>query len=156
MNSSEQPILILLVEDSPDDVFFFRRAVTKSGLFAVTHVAADGVEAMDYLLNKGRFADAAAYPHPDIMFLDLKLPHVNGFELLEWMRRHAECPRTPVVVLTSSNQPEDQERAEALGAALFLTKPPAPEKLRDVLQKRPWGRSKTIGGERGIRTHGAY
>ena len=135
MRSSEQPVIILLVEDSPDDVFFFRRAVNKSGVSCVTHVAVDGVEAMDYLLNKGRFADRAAHPPPDIMFLDLKLPHVNGFEVLEWMRRHAECPPTPVVVLTSSSQPEDQQRAEALGAALFLTKPPAPEQLRQALQK---------------------
>jgi CheY-like chemotaxis protein len=135
MKSPEQPVIILLVEDSPDDVFFFRRAANKSGISAVTHVAVDGVEAMDYLLNKGRFADAAAHPPPDIMFLDLKLPHVNGFEVLEWMRRHAECPPTPVVVLTSSNQPEDQQRAKALGAALFLTKPPAPEQLRQALQK---------------------
>jgi CheY-like chemotaxis protein len=135
MRSLEQPIIILLVEDSPDDVFFFRRAVSKSGLSCVTHVASDGVEAMDYLLHRGRFADAAAHPPPDIMFLDLKLPHVNGFEVLEWMRRHAECPPAPVVVLTSSNQPEDQHRAEALGAALFLTKPPAPEQLRQALQK---------------------
>ena len=134
MRSLEQPIIILLVEDSPDDVFFFRRAVNKSGVSSITHVALDGLEAMDYLLNKGRFADKAAYPLPDIMFLDLKLPHVNGFEVLEWMRRHAECPPTPVVVLTSSNQPEDQQRAEALGAALFLTKPPAPDQLRQALQ----------------------
>ena len=137
MISSEQTIVILLVEDSPDDVFFFRRAVHKSGLSAMMHVAVDGVEAMDYLLNKGRFADAAAHPPPDIMFLDLKLPHVNGFELLEWIRRHAECPQPPVVVLSSSSQPEDQERAETLGAALFLTKPPAPEQLREAVQKCP-------------------
>jgi CheY-like chemotaxis protein len=137
MISHEQPIIILLVEDSPDDVFFFRRAVHKSGLSAMMHVAVDGVEAMDYLLNKGRFADAAVYPPPDIMFLDLKLPHVNGFELLEWIRRHAECPQPPVVVLSSSSQPEDQERAETLGAALFLTKPPAPEQLREAVQKCP-------------------
>jgi CheY-like chemotaxis protein len=134
INSSGQPIIILLVEDSPDDVFFFRRAVNKSGLAAETHVAADGVEAMDYLLHQGRFADAAAHPPPDIMFLDLKLPHVNGFEVLEWMRRQAECRPTPVVVLTSSSQPEDQQRAEALGATLFLTKPPAPEQLRQAFQ----------------------
>jgi CheY-like chemotaxis protein len=137
MTSSEKPIVILLVEDSPDDVFFFRRAVQKSGRAVAMHVAGDGVEAMDYLLHKGRFADTAAHPPPDIMFLDLKLPHVNGFEVLEWMRRHAECPRTHVVVLTSSNQPEDQERAASLGAALFLTKPPAPEQLRQVLEKCP-------------------
>jgi CheY-like chemotaxis protein len=135
MIASEQPITILLVEDSADDVFFFRRAVQKSGLCAAIQVAVDGVEAMDYLLNKARFADAAAHPPPDILFLDLKLPHVNGFEVLEWMGRHAEIPRPPVVVLTSSSQPEDQERAEALGAALFLTKPPAPEQLREALRK---------------------
>jgi CheY-like chemotaxis protein len=135
MRPSEKPIHILLVEDSPDDVFFFLRAVNKSGISAVTHLAVDGVEAMDYLLNKGRFADAASYPPPDIMFLDLKLPHINGFEVLEWMRRHAECPPAPVVVLTSSNQPEDQQRAESLGASMFLTKPPAPEQLRQALQK---------------------
>jgi CheY-like chemotaxis protein len=123
------------VEDSPDDVFFFHRAVHKSGLSAVTHLAVDGVEAMDYLLKKGRFADPADFPTPHVMFLDLKLPHVNGFELLEWMRRHAECPQPPVVILTSSSQPEDQERAEALGASLYLTKPPSPDQLRQVVQK---------------------
>jgi CheY-like chemotaxis protein len=145
MISPEQPIIILLVEDSPDDVFFFQRAVNKSGISAVTHVAVDGVEAMDYLLNKGRFTDAAAHPAPDIIFLDLKLPNVNGFEVLEWMRRHAECPRTPVVVLTSSNQPADQERAQSLGAALFLTKPPFPEPLRDLLQKYRSPREEAMG-----------
>lgn len=134
MTASRQPIIILLVEDSPDDVFFFRRAAGKSGVSCQTHVVVDGVEAMDYLLHKGRFSDTAAHPPPHIIFLDLKLPHVNGFEVLDWMRRHAECPRTPVVVLTSSNQPEDQQRAEALGAARFLTKPPAPEQLRQALQ----------------------
>jgi CheY-like chemotaxis protein len=143
--SSEQPAIILLVEDSPDDVFFFRRAVHKSGLSAVTHVAVDGVEAMDYLLNTGRFADAALYPPPDIMFLDLKLPHVNGFELLDWIRRHAECPQPPVVVLTSSSQPEDQQQAEALGVSLYLIKPPAPEQLRQALHNCPWGRRKRGG-----------
>jgi CheY-like chemotaxis protein len=148
---SAQPTIILLVEDSPDDAFFFRRAVHKSGLSAVTHLAVDGVEAMDYLLNKGRFADAAAYPTPDIIFLDLKLPHVNGFELLEWMRRHAESPQPPVVILTSSSQPEDQERAEALGASLYLTKPPAPEQLRQAVQKFPFARTQAMGGEREIR-----
>jgi len=140
----ERPIIILLVEDSPDDVFFFRRAVSKSGLSSVTHLAVDGVEAVDYLLNKGRFAEAAAHPPPDIMFLDLKLPHVNGFEVLEWMRRHAECPHPPVVVLTSSSQPEDQERAETLGITLYLIKPPAPEQLRQALQKCPVARLEAI------------
>jgi CheY-like chemotaxis protein len=143
MNISEQ-IIILLVEDSHDDVFFFHRAVQRTGLRALTFVAADGVEALDYLLNKGRFADAAAYPRPDIIFLDLKLPHYNGFEVLEWMQQHLDFPRAPVVVLTSSNQAEDQARAEALGATLYLMKPPSPEQLRQALQKYTPARPETI------------
>jgi CheY-like chemotaxis protein len=137
MTASGQSVVILLVEDSPDDVFFFRRAIQKSAVPAVIHVATDGLEAMDYLLNKGRFADATAHPAPDIMFLDLKLPNVNGFEVLEWMRQQSASPRPPVVVLTSSNQPADREQATELGALLFLTKPPSGEQLRELLQKYP-------------------
>jgi CheY-like chemotaxis protein len=135
--TSSQPrqVDVLLVEDSPDDAFFFHRAIGKCGVPAATQVAVDGLKAMDYLLKKGRFADAAKFVTPDIIFLDLKLPHVNGFEFLEWMRTHAECPRIPVVVLTSSNHPADQQRAEALGAACFLTKPPTPEQIRELLEK---------------------
>jgi CheY-like chemotaxis protein len=130
----DQPIRILLVEDSFDDVFFFRRAVQKCGVAAVTYVAADGLDAIDYLLHKGHFADAAHYPPPDIIFLDLKMPHVDGFELLDWIRNHPECAQPSVVVLTSSKQPEDQERAQALGALAFLIKPATPEQLRQVLE----------------------
>jgi CheY-like chemotaxis protein len=90
------------------------------------------------------------------MFLDLKLPHVNGFEVLEWMRSHAECPRPPVVVLTSSSQPEDQQRAEALGATLFLTKPPGQAQLREILQKHSLARLEAIGGDSPSRPPGVY
>jgi CheY-like chemotaxis protein len=143
MISAEKPVHILLVEDSSDDVFFFRRAIQKCGVSAEIHVAADGLEAKDYLLGKGQFGDKTAHPKPDIVFLDLKLPHINGFEVLEWMKLHTECPRVPIVVLTSSSHPEDQERAESLGALLYLTKPLTPEQLRQVLQRsslaRPTG-----------------
>jgi len=123
---------ILLVEDSPDDVFFFRRAVNKAGILVDTCVAVDGLEAINYLTNQRQFADPAKFRPPCVMFLDLKLPHVNGFEVLEWLRAHPERTAPPVVVLTSSDEPEDRERAMRLGATLFLTKPPAPEQLREV------------------------
>jgi len=147
MNSSEQPLVILLVEDSHDDVFFFQRAVQKAGLPVRTFIAADGLEALDYLVNKGRFRDATLYPRPDIIFLDLKLPHYNGFEVMEWMQQHTDFPRTPVVVLTSSSQATDQARAETLGASLILTKPPTPGQLRQALQKYAPARMEAISKE---------
>jgi CheY-like chemotaxis protein len=125
---------ILLVEDSPDDVFFFRRAVNKAGIVAETHVAADGLEAIHYLTNEGQYADANTYGQPAVMFLDLKLPHVNGFEVLEWVQAHPEKTVPPIIVLTSSDEPEDRNRAAGLGASLFLTKPPAPEQLLEALR----------------------
>ena len=125
---------ILLVEDSPDDVFFFRRTVNKAGIIAETHIARDGVEAINYLTNQEQFADAEKFGRPDVMFLDLKLPHVNGFEVLEWVRDHPEQKVPPIVVLTSSDEPEDRVRATQLGATLFLTKPPSVDQLLDALR----------------------
>jgi len=125
---------ILLVEDSPDDVFFFRRAVNKAGIVADTQVVVDGLEAIHYLTNEGQFADANTYGPPRVMFLDLKLPHVNGFEVLEWVRDHPQQKVPPIIVLTSSDEPEDRDRAGKLGATLFLTKPPAVEQLLEALR----------------------
>ncbi|HWD19369.1 MAG TPA: response regulator [Verrucomicrobiae bacterium] len=120
---------ILLVEDSPDDVFFFRRAVKKAEISADTQVASDGLEAIRRLTKPD-----PAQP-PGIIFLDLKLPHINGFELLQWIRERPELQVPPIVVLTSSDEPEDRDKAASLGASLFLTKPPAPDQLRDVFHK---------------------
>jgi CheY-like chemotaxis protein len=128
------PLKILLVEDSPDDVFFFRRAVNKAGIVAETQVAVDGLEAINYLTNQGQYFDAERFGPPRVIFLDLKLPHVNGFEVLEWVRDHRERRIPPIVVLTSSDEPEDRDRAASLGASLFLTKPPAAEQLREALR----------------------
>lgn len=135
MNPPPFPIKILLVEDSSDDVFFFRRALAKAGVAAETRVASDGLQAVNYLSNQGAFADAAMHPRPEVMFLDLKLPHINGFEVLQWIRERPENPAPPVVVLTSSDEPEDRDRAAELGATLFLTKPPVPDQLLDALRK---------------------
>lgn len=150
MSPSARPIIILLVEDSTDDVFFFRRAVQKTGFTVAMNVAGDGVEAMDYLRHKDPYSDATAFPPPDIMFLDIKLPHCNGFELLDWMRRHAECSPIPVVILTSSSQAEDQHRAEALGAVLYLTKPAEPDQLGQALRKFALARLEGMGRPKAV------
>jgi two-component system response regulator len=120
---------LLLVEDLHDDVFFFNLALKRAGLNATLHVAVDGTEAVDYLTNKGKFSDPALCPRPDIIFLDLKMPNMNGFEVLEWIRNNPVEPPLKVVILTGSEEPADKIRAQKLGAMAYLIKPPSPAKL---------------------------
>ena len=115
----EKTPLILLVEDSEDDAFFFERAFQKSGLAcALTHVT-DGGQAVKLL------EDAVANPEnlPHTIFLDLKMPVRNGFEVLEWMRSQGFPSTLNVVVLSGSDHEADKARATQLGAAAYLVKP---------------------------------
>ncbi len=85
----------------------------------------DGGEAMQYLQGIGKFADQAGQAHPDVILLDLKMPRINGFEFLEWLRTKAPLPLRfiPVVIMSSSALREDVDRAYALGANSYLVKP---------------------------------
>ena len=121
MNPSQ--LAILLVEDDENDVFFTCRAMAKASLRHPIHVAANGQDALDYLSGAGNYSDRAAYPVPQCLFLDLKLPFVHGFQVLEWMRGQSALKEIPVIVLTSSPEQRDQERAQQLGAAAYLVKP---------------------------------
>lgn len=123
---------ILLVEDNEDDVFLMRRALRKAGIANPLHVTTDGQQAIDYLSGTGRFADRELFPLPHIVFLDLKLPYVNGFEVLSWMRQQRSLDAVVVVVLTSSAESRDQDKAYALGARSYLIKPPTPEGLHEI------------------------
>jgi len=122
--SAGLPVL-LLVEDNPDDVLLARRAVKKADLPVSMHVVEDGDEAVAYLGGSGRFVDRARHPLPALVLLDLKLPKRPGLEVLRWVRSQAELDTTPVVVLTSSSEDEDIQKAYALGANSYLQKPVA-------------------------------
>lgn len=121
---------ILLAEDSPDDAFFFKRALARADVGAHLHIVTDGAKAIDYLTGKGENI-------PDIVFLDLKMPNLNGFEVLEWMKQNSVFGRTKVVVLTSSVEPKEREQAEQMGAAAYFIKPIKPEQLQEVLKAAP-------------------
>jgi CheY-like chemotaxis protein len=124
---------ILQVEDDPNDIFFFQRALAKVGWFGSLHVAKDGQQAIDYLNGEGPFADRGAFPFPDIILLDLKLPYVMGFEVLKWIRRQ---PLTSIVVIVLTASVEDADIAMAydLGANAFLTKPVEAWKLEEMVK----------------------
>ena len=114
---------ILLVEDSPDDVFFMKRALKVAGATQQLQVAEDGEMALDYLAGRGAFANRAEYPMPGLVLLDLRLPRVPGFDVLKWIRQNAGLQCLPIIVLTSSKEDRDMQRAYALGANSFLVKP---------------------------------
>jgi len=126
--------ILLLVEDNPDDVFLMRRALKKAGLNLPLHVATDGRQAIEYLSGTAQYGDRDRYPLPSMVFLDLKLPYLNGFEVLEWIREHPELSALDVSILTSSPEDRDKETAQRLGVRAYLVKPPTDASLREVLE----------------------
>ena len=122
MNAST--LTILVVDDSEDDRFLFRRAVRKVGGTQCVAELEDGQAAMDYLAGRGEFADRATFPIPEVMFLDLKMPGMSGFDVLEWVRNNpAQRPKT-IVVFTSSNEEVDRKRCALLGTDRYEVKGP--------------------------------
>jgi CheY-like chemotaxis protein len=111
---------ILLVEDSEDDAFFFKRTLQKSGLnCSISHVA-NGAEAVGFL-EKVMGSDSEDFPQ--VIFLDLKMPVLNGFEVLDWMQRQNFPVHIRVIVLSGSEHQDDKKRAAHLGATDYLVKP---------------------------------
>jgi CheY-like chemotaxis protein len=125
--------VILAVEDEDDDVALLKRAFRKAGLVNPVRFLADGEQAVSYLAGEGEYADREAYPLPSLILLDLKLPRKSGLEVLAWLREQPVLRRIPVVVLTSSKQNVDLERAYDLGANSYLVKPVAFTDLLEMI-----------------------
>lgn len=129
----DQPT-VLLVEDEPNDVLFIRRAFKKAGITCPIQVLPDGEQSVLYLSGQEPYADRERYPIPILAILDLKLPRKSGLELLEWLRQQPGLKRLPVVVLTSSAQATDINRAYDLGANSYLVKPVNRDDLLDLVK----------------------
>ena len=114
---------ILLVEDNPDDVALTLRALNKNNIANEVIVAKDGVEALDYLFGEGTYAGRDATNVPAVILLDLKLPRIDGLEVLERLRKDERTKFAPVVVLTSSKEEQDLVRSYKLGANSYIRKP---------------------------------
>jgi CheY-like chemotaxis protein len=125
---------ILLVEDEPNSVFLLLHVLKRAGIANPVHVAKDGQEALNYLEGVGPFADRATYPLPALILLDLKLPHADGFEVLERLRKRPETRKLIVLILTSSASDDDLTKAYALGTNGYLVKPLRLEKLEEMVR----------------------
>jgi len=119
-NSILQPVDILLVEDNPADIRLTREALKENKMVNKLSVVVDGVEALNYLHKKGKYAKATK---PDIILLDLNLPKKDGREVLAELKQDKDLKRIPIVILTSSGAEEDILKTYNLHANCYITKP---------------------------------
>jgi two-component system, response regulator len=126
---------ILLVEDNPDDVELTFRAFRKSNITNHVFAVNDGFEAMDYLFHSGKYSDPVNYPMPALVLLDLKLPKMNGLEVLKEIRKHEATRLLPVVILTSSLEDQDLISSYMNGANSYIRKPVDFNKFMEAVQQ---------------------
>ncbi len=107
------PPLIVVAEDNATDVFLVRSALEQESIDCQLHVVSDGEQAVRFLEE----VEVNAAPCPDLLLLDVNLPRIGGWEILERLRKSTKCSSLPVVVMTSSNSPDDKERAKRLALA---------------------------------------
>jgi two-component system, response regulator len=127
--------VILLVEDNPDDETLTLRALKKNNIRNEVVVARDGVEAVDYLFGTGAYAGRDLSAMPQVVLLDLKLPRMDGFEVLERIRSSEATKFLPVVILTTSNEDQDRLRGYGLGANSFVRKPVEFDKFIEAVRQ---------------------
>lgn len=118
-----RPLRILHVEDSEEDTALFGRACEASGLSSTCYAVHNGSEAVAYLAGAGKYTNRNLYPFPDLIVLDLKMPGMDGFDFLKWLRRQTEFLSLPVLVFTRSTNEADKVRAINEGASGYFIKP---------------------------------
>jgi CheY-like chemotaxis protein len=133
MTLPEQAV-ILLAEDLPDDVVLIRRALDQAGVKNPFFVVRDGGECLAYLNGDGKYSNRAEYPLPDLLLLDLKMPKMDGFEVLQEVRNSKTFSALRIIVLTSSEDIKDVNRAYELGANSFLVKPLEFDNFRSLMR----------------------
>jgi CheY-like chemotaxis protein len=126
-------MVVLAVEDAEDDALLLRRAFDKAGLNHLMVRVANGKVAVDYLAGNGPWADRAEYPLPQLILSGLHMSVLDGFDLLMWLGTRPTLKHIPLVVLTSSECPSDEEKARQLGAAGYLVKPVGFEELTELV-----------------------
>jgi CheY-like chemotaxis protein len=132
MESRSKSGIVLYVEDEKFDRFFMQMAFQELELGQALRMVTTGPEALDYLSGKGKYADREQYPLPSLLLLDLNLPAITGFEVLQWVRSQAHLQSLLVVMFSSSPQPEDKLKALKLGAAAYIEKPNSGLKFVEV------------------------
>jgi CheY-like chemotaxis protein len=134
MSETEQPI-ILLAEDNPDHAELILTSLKMNHQQAQVIQLSDGEETLAYLQRRGAYADAENSPRPTLILLDLRMPKVDGFEVLQWIKDSEDLKCIPVVILTTSEAEQDMVRAYNLHANSYLVKPDDYDGLNELLHQ---------------------
>ena len=126
-------VAVLLAEDDENDIFLMRRAFEKAGIPNPLTVVHNGREAVDYLAGKGDYKDRQKHPMPGLLLLDIKMPQMDGFDVLKWLRANRQFDTLPVVVLTSSKLQGDVDKSREYGVYDYRVKPQNFEDLARLL-----------------------
>ena len=141
---TKPPRVILVAEDDDEDFYLLRRALAKSRLRLMICQVRDGKQVMHYLDGLSVYRDRVRFPQPDLLILDLKMPIMDGFDVLAALRKSPRFCELPVVVMSGSNIRDDEATAMALGASGFYVKSTNPQQARKTLAQiaRKWLRKK--------------
>lgn len=126
--------VILIADDSTDDLFLLKRSLQQNAVVNPIQEVRSGRQAIAYLNGEGPFADRAQYPFPGILLLDLHMPDGDGFEVLTWIRNKLTTTGLLIIVLSRLDEIKNINRAYALGAKSFLTKPGDPQELQQLIK----------------------
>ncbi len=118
-----RPFVVLMAEDSEDDVIVTKRAWKKHSISNHLHVVSDGEDCLDYLFRRGKFTDPTNSPTPGIVLLDIKMPKMDGITTLRHIRENESTRRLPVIMLTTSKSDEDRIKCYDLGVNAYIMKP---------------------------------
>ena len=124
---------ILIAEDDDNYALLLQRALQQTGQTDPVHRVPNGMEAIDYIAGNGKYADREAFGFLAVLFLDLKMPGMGGFDVLRWMQENPRCRVTPTLVLSSSVLERDVELSYALGAHAYLGKPATVNELKRMI-----------------------
>ena len=125
---------ILLVDDEESDATLVKMAFKRNNILRPIQWVKDGMEAVDYLSAEGTYADRARYPFPQLLLLDLKMPRMNGLELLQWLQVNSHFKIIPTIIMTSSRQEIDIEKAYDLGVNTYMIKPSSFDELKNMVK----------------------
>jgi CheY-like chemotaxis protein len=126
--------VVLVIDDDPNDLMFIQSAFQAIGVAARVQTAGSGDEAIAYLTGGGKFSARSAYPYPDFVITDLKMPDGDGFAVLEHFKRNPEWAVIPTVILSGSQDNDDIKKAYLLGASAYHVKPSSPTALRALIK----------------------